>query len=59
VTFLTDSTASLVTEGLLGNRYVNVQRGYTGVPLKEARHPGTEEKAIRKSSSAARRFSPT
>jgi phospholipid/cholesterol/gamma-HCH transport system substrate-binding protein len=32
---LTDSTASLVTEGLLGNRYVNIQRGYTGVPLKD------------------------
>jgi phospholipid/cholesterol/gamma-HCH transport system substrate-binding protein len=45
---LTDSTASLVTEGLLGNRYVNVQRGYTGVPLKEGQSiPGTEEKAIK------------
>ena len=32
---LTDSTASLVTEGLLGNRYVNITRGFTGVPLKE------------------------
>jgi phospholipid/cholesterol/gamma-HCH transport system substrate-binding protein len=32
---LTDSTASLVTEGLLGNRYVNIQRGYTGTPIKE------------------------
>jgi len=45
---LTDSTSSLVTEGLLGNRYVNVQRGYTGVPLKEGQViPGTEEKAIK------------
>ena len=45
---LTDSAASLVTEGLLGNRYVNVQRGYTGVPLKEGQTiPGTEEKAIK------------
>ena len=45
---LTDSTASLVTEGLLGNRYVTVQRGYTGVPLKEGQAiPGTEEKAIK------------
>jgi len=45
---LTDSTASLVTEGLLGNRYVNIQRGYTGVPLKEGQSiPGTEEKAIK------------
>lgn len=32
---LSDSTASLVTEGLLGNRYVNIQRGYTGSPIKE------------------------
>ncbi len=45
---LTDSTASLVTEGLLGNRYVNILRGYTGVPLKEGQSvPGTEEKAIK------------
>jgi phospholipid/cholesterol/gamma-HCH transport system substrate-binding protein len=32
---LTDSSASLITEGLLGNRYVNIQRGYTGMPIKE------------------------
>src|SRR5215469_9533389 len=45
---LTDSTASLVTEGLLGNRYVNIQRGYTGVPLKDGQIvTGTEEKAIK------------
>jgi phospholipid/cholesterol/gamma-HCH transport system substrate-binding protein len=45
---LTDSTAVLVTEGLLGNRYVNIERGYTGVPLKEGQVvPGTEEKAIK------------
>lgn len=45
---LTDSTASLVTEGLLGNRYVNIQRGYTGVPLKDGQVvSGTEEKAIK------------
>src|SRR6516165_4723480 len=45
---LTDSAASLVTEGLLGNRYVNITRGYTGVPLKEGQAvPGTEEKAIK------------
>jgi phospholipid/cholesterol/gamma-HCH transport system substrate-binding protein len=31
---LTDSTAALVTEGLLGNKYINVTRGFTGVPLK-------------------------
>jgi phospholipid/cholesterol/gamma-HCH transport system substrate-binding protein len=45
---LTDSAASLVTEGLLGNRYVTITRGYTGVPLKEGQAvPGTEEKAIK------------
>jgi phospholipid/cholesterol/gamma-HCH transport system substrate-binding protein len=45
---LTDSTASLVTEGLLGNRYVNITRGFTGVALKEGQVvPGTEEKAIK------------
>jgi phospholipid/cholesterol/gamma-HCH transport system substrate-binding protein len=44
---LTDSTATLVTEGLLGNRYVNIERGYTGVPLKEGQSiPGGQEKAI-------------
>jgi phospholipid/cholesterol/gamma-HCH transport system substrate-binding protein len=32
---LTDSTATAVTEGLLGNRYINVTRGFTGVPLKD------------------------
>lgn len=45
---LTDSTAGLVTEGLLGNRYVNITRGITGVPLKnEQELKGTEEKAIK------------
>jgi phospholipid/cholesterol/gamma-HCH transport system substrate-binding protein len=42
---LTDSAATLVTEGLLGNRYVNIQRGYTGVPLKDGQAvPGGSEK---------------
>ncbi len=45
---LTDSTASLVTEGLLGNRYVNISRGFTGVALKEEQEvKGVEEKAIK------------
>lgn len=45
---LTDSVASLVTEGLLGNRYVEIKRGYTGVALKENQEiPGAEEKAIK------------
>jgi phospholipid/cholesterol/gamma-HCH transport system substrate-binding protein len=45
---LTDSAATLVTEGLLGNRYVNIQRGYTGVPIKDGQAiPATEEKAIK------------
>jgi len=45
---LTDSAASLVTEGLLGNRYVNISRGITGVVVKEGQEvPGTEEKAMK------------
>jgi phospholipid/cholesterol/gamma-HCH transport system substrate-binding protein len=45
---LTDSTAGLVTEGLLGNRYVNIARGFTGVPIKEGEEvKGVEEKAIK------------
>src|SRR5579859_2896806 len=45
---LTDSAASLVTEGLLGNRYVNISLGMTGVPLKDGQEvPGTEEKAMK------------
>lgn len=45
---LTDSVATLVTEGLLGNRYVNIQRGYTGTPIKDGQTvPGGEEKAIK------------
>jgi len=44
---LTDSVATLVTEGLLGNRYVNIQRGFTGVPIRDGQAvPGGEEKAI-------------
>jgi phospholipid/cholesterol/gamma-HCH transport system substrate-binding protein len=45
---LTDSAASLVTEGLLGNRYVNISLGVTGIPLKDGQEvPGTEEKAMK------------
>jgi phospholipid/cholesterol/gamma-HCH transport system substrate-binding protein len=45
---LTDSAATLVTEGLLGNRYVNIQRGFTGVPIQDGQAvPGGEEKAIK------------
>jgi phospholipid/cholesterol/gamma-HCH transport system substrate-binding protein len=45
---LTDSTATLVTEGLLGNRYLNIQRGYTGTPLKEGQAvAGAQEKSIK------------
>jgi phospholipid/cholesterol/gamma-HCH transport system substrate-binding protein len=44
---LTDSVATLVTEGLLGNRYVNIVRGYTGVPLKDGQSvPGGQEKSM-------------
>jgi phospholipid/cholesterol/gamma-HCH transport system substrate-binding protein len=45
---LTDSTASLVTEGLLGNRYVNITRGFTGTPIGDTGViPGAEEKAMK------------
>jgi phospholipid/cholesterol/gamma-HCH transport system substrate-binding protein len=45
---LTDSTATALTEGLLGNRYINIRRGYTGVPIKDGQAvPGVEEKAIK------------
>jgi phospholipid/cholesterol/gamma-HCH transport system substrate-binding protein len=45
---LTDSVASLVTEGLLGNRYVNITRGLTGAPIGDAGViPGAEEKAMK------------
>jgi phospholipid/cholesterol/gamma-HCH transport system substrate-binding protein len=44
----TDSTASLITEGLLGNRYVSIQRGVTGTPIAaEGELPGREEKAMK------------
>ena len=44
----TQSTASLVTEGLLGNRYVNINRGYNGTPLQAGQEvPGEEEKAMK------------
>jgi len=43
----TDSTASLVTTGLLGDRYVSVSRGLTGTPLSQgAVIPSQEGKAI-------------
>ncbi len=43
-----DSTARLVTEGLLGNRYVSIARGVTGKPIPEnGVVPGTEEAAIK------------
>jgi phospholipid/cholesterol/gamma-HCH transport system substrate-binding protein len=44
---LTDSVATLVTEGLLGNRYVNIVRGYTGLPLKDGQSvQGGQEKSM-------------
>jgi phospholipid/cholesterol/gamma-HCH transport system substrate-binding protein len=44
---LTDSVASLRTEGLLGNRYVTVTRGLTGTPIADAGViSGAEEKAM-------------
>lgn len=44
----TDSSASLITEGLLGNRYVEIQRGFIGDPLPNNGYVrGTEEAAIK------------
>lgn len=44
---LTDSVASLRTEGLLGNRYVTISRGLTGTPIPDGGViPGAEEKAM-------------
>ena len=44
---LTDSVASPRTEGLLGNRYVTITRGFTGTPIPDnGVIPGAEEKAM-------------
>jgi phospholipid/cholesterol/gamma-HCH transport system substrate-binding protein len=44
----TSSRASLITEGLLGNRYVTITRGLSGDPLKaNDTVPGTEEMALK------------
>ncbi|HYL69667.1 MAG TPA: MlaD family protein [Candidatus Limnocylindria bacterium] len=44
----TDSNASLITEGLLGNRYVTVKRGLTGTVLPpDGIIPGREEAAMK------------
>jgi phospholipid/cholesterol/gamma-HCH transport system substrate-binding protein len=43
-----DSTAGLITEGLLGNRYVDIDRGFVGRKLEnEEEVPGREEKALK------------
>jgi phospholipid/cholesterol/gamma-HCH transport system substrate-binding protein len=43
-----DSSAGLITEGLLGNRYVDIDRGYVGRILKnDDEIPGREEKALK------------
>ena len=40
----TDSRANLITEGLLGNRYVGIERGFVGNPLPpDAIIPGKQE----------------
>jgi phospholipid/cholesterol/gamma-HCH transport system substrate-binding protein len=44
----TDSSASLITEGLLGNRYVTISRGLTGTMVpNNGEIPGVEEAAIK------------
>lgn len=43
-----DSSAGLITEGLLGNRYVDIDRGYVGRALENDEEiPGREEKALK------------
>jgi phospholipid/cholesterol/gamma-HCH transport system substrate-binding protein len=43
-----DSSAGLITEGLLGNRYVDIDRGYVGRVLQNNDEiPGREEKALK------------
>ena len=42
-----DSTATLLTQGFLGDRLVTVQRGYTGKVLQDGEEiPGAEEKSL-------------
>ena len=44
----TDSMAGLITEGLLGNRYVDIDRGFTGRVLQNDEEiPGHEEEALK------------
>ena len=44
----TDSAAKLITEGLLGNRYVTIKRGITGqIVQNNGTVPGVEEAAIK------------
>jgi phospholipid/cholesterol/gamma-HCH transport system substrate-binding protein len=44
----TDSSASLVTQGFLGERTVTVRRGFTGAVLQDGQElPGVEERAVR------------
>jgi phospholipid/cholesterol/gamma-HCH transport system substrate-binding protein len=43
-----DSSAGLITEGLLGNRYVDIDRGYVGRMLENNDEiPGREERALK------------
>jgi len=43
-----DSSAGLITEGLLGNRYVDIDRGYVGRVLQNDEEiPGREERALK------------
>ena len=44
---LSDSAASLVTEGLLGNKYINISQGFTGVTLEDGQEvPASEIKEM-------------
>jgi phospholipid/cholesterol/gamma-HCH transport system substrate-binding protein len=45
---LTDSTAGLITEGLLGNRYVDIERGFVGKILTNNEElPARQEKGLK------------
>jgi phospholipid/cholesterol/gamma-HCH transport system substrate-binding protein len=44
----TDSAATLITEGLLGNRYVDIDRGYVGRVLQNDEEiPGRQDKGLK------------
>ncbi len=51
----TDSTASLITEGLLGNRYVTISRGLTGAVYPAERRRARQGRGGHEADGGARR----